>query len=96
MLFPDMNRTSAKRQINRAARNLRDKGLLDDRWNVTVQAEHHHLWRDADHLANPRSRSDVGNTSLREYVVGSLRTYSCQFSSAISMNWACTWSAANG
>jgi hypothetical protein len=77
MMFPDMNRTSAKRQINRAAKNLRDKGLLDDRWNVTVQAEHHHLWRDADHLANPRSRSDVGLLSLREFVFATLGGYEC-------------------
>jgi biotin operon repressor len=81
MLFPEMNRASAKRQINRAAKNLRDKGLLDDRWNVTVQPEHHHYWRDADHLANPRSRSDCGEDSLREYVLGSLKHngYECYY-----------------
>ena len=79
MLFPEMNRASAKRQINRAAKNLRDKGLLDHRWNVTVQKEHHHLWRDADHLANPRSRSDVGLVSLREHVLDCLEGYECQF-----------------
>jgi hypothetical protein len=77
MLFPDMNRASAKRQINRAAKNLRDKGLLDHRWNVTVQKEHYHLWRDADHLANPRSRSDVEYASLREKVLDSLDGYEC-------------------
>ena len=35
MRFPEMNRASAKRQINRAAKNLREKGLLDHRWNVS-------------------------------------------------------------
>jgi len=77
MLFPEMNRASAKRQINRAAKNLRDKGLLDDRWNVTVQPEHYHYWRDADHLANPRSRSEVGGDSLREYILDRLNGYEC-------------------
>jgi hypothetical protein len=72
MLFPDMNRTSAKRQVNRAAKNLREKGLLDDSWNVTIEETHHHYWRDADQLVNPRSRSDVEMESLREYVLACL------------------------
>jgi hypothetical protein len=79
MLFPDMDRASAKRQINRAAKNLRDKGLLDGRWNITVQKEHHHLWRDADHLANPRSQSEVGRKSLREYILDYLENYECYY-----------------
>jgi hypothetical protein len=79
MLFPDLSRPSAKRQVNRAAKNLRDKGLLDDQWNVTIQQEHHRYWRDADQLVNPRSRSDVGYVSLREYVTGSLGNYQCQY-----------------
>ena len=79
MLFPELQRPSAKRQVNRAAKNLRDKGLLDERWEVTIQKEHHHYWRDADHLANPRSRSDVGFFSLREYVLDNLGNYHCQF-----------------
>ena len=37
MMFPAMNPLSAKRQINRAAKNLRALGLLDDRWNITVE-----------------------------------------------------------
>ena len=70
MLFPEMHRDSAKRQINRAARSLREKGLLDDGWNVTVQEAHFHYWRDADHFLNPRSRTEVDQGSLRTYVVG--------------------------
>jgi len=77
MLFPDMNRASAKRQINRAAKNLRDKGLLDGRWNITVQKEHYHLWRDADQLANPRSRSEAGLVSLRECFLDYMEDYEC-------------------
>jgi uncharacterized protein YbdZ (MbtH family) len=79
MLFPEMDRASAKRQINRAAKNLRDKGLLDGRWNITLQKEHYHLWRDADHLANPRSRSEVGRKSLREYILDYLENYECYY-----------------
>ena len=95
MLFPEMNRASAKRQINRAAKNLRDKGLLDHRWNVTVQKEHHHLWRDADHLANPRSRSDVGLVSLREHVLDCLESYECHVLLRQSVSrWACTLTVA--
>ena len=44
-----------------------------------TEKEHHHLWRDADHLANPRSRSDVASVSLREHIVDCLEHYSCQF-----------------
>jgi len=66
---------------NRAVKDylaeLREKGLLDDRWNVTVRPEHHHYWRDADHLANPRSRSEVGYASLRECVLDCLNGYEC-------------------
>jgi hypothetical protein len=78
MLFPDLKRESGKRQVNRAAKSLRDKGLLDDRWNVTIEETHYHLWRDADHLANPRSRSDVGYASLRESVTDTLTEVSYQ------------------
>ena len=77
MLFPEMSRASAKRQINRAAKNLRDKGLMDHRWNITVEKEHYHLWRDADHLANPRSRSDGGLRSLRDLILDYLEGYEC-------------------
>ena len=66
-----------KRQINRAAKNLRDKGLMDHRWNITVEKEHYHLWRDADHLANPRSRSDGGSRSLRDLILDYLEGYEC-------------------
>jgi hypothetical protein len=79
MLFPELKRASAKRQVNRAAKNLRDKGLLDEQWNVTVEKEHHGLWRDADHLANPRSRSEVEGMTLRQYVVDALDGYQCRF-----------------
>jgi hypothetical protein len=78
MLFPEMNRASAKRQVNRAAKNLRDKGLMDCRWNITVRQEHQHLWRDADHLANPRSRSEVGLRSLRDLILDYLEGYEYQ------------------
>ena len=77
MLFPEMSRASAKRQTNRAAKNLRDKGLMDHRWNISVQKEHLHLWRDADHLANPRSRSDVGLVSLRYHILDCMENYEC-------------------
>jgi hypothetical protein len=79
MLFPDLSRLTAKRQVNRAAKNLRDKGLLDGQWNVTIGEGHQGYWRDADQLANPRSRSDVPYANLRECVLGSLQQYQCQF-----------------
>jgi hypothetical protein len=79
MLYPNLKRSSAKRQVNRAAKNLREKGLLGNDWEITIQKEHHRYWRDADHLINPRSRSDVGYVSLRKYVVDILKDYQCQY-----------------
>ena len=79
MMFPAMNPLSAKRQINRAAKNLRAMGLLDDQWNITLQEEHHHLWRDAEELVNPRIKKDVGYPNSREYLLECLRKYDCRF-----------------
>ena len=80
MLFPNLKRESRKREVNRGIENLRKKGLLDECGKVTIEEKHHHLWRDADHLANPRSRSDVGYASLRELVVDALAdaSYQCK------------------
>ena len=79
MLFPELQRSSAKRQVNRAAKNLREKGLVGNDWDITIQNEHYHYWRDADQLVNPRSRSDVGYVKLRKYVVEILKDYQCQY-----------------
>ena len=80
MLFPNLKRESRKREVNRGIENLRKKGLLDECGKVTIEEKHHHLWRDADHLANPRSRSDLGYASLRELVVDALAdaSYQCK------------------
>ena len=43
------------------------------------EEKHHHLWRDADHLANPRSRSAILDyASLREIFIDCLGNYQCQ------------------
>ena len=82
MMFLAMKPSSAKRQVNRAAQNLRALGLLDDRWNLTMQERHHDLWRDADKLISRRSRSDVGYLSSREYVSNCMKNFDCQFYSS--------------
>lgn len=79
MMFPAMKADSAKRQINRAAENLRALGLLDDRWNITLQEKHYHLWRDAEELVNRRIKTDVGYPNSREYVLDCLHKYDCRF-----------------
>lgn len=79
MMFPAMKADSAKRQINRAAENLRALGLLDDRWNITLQEKHYHLWRDAEELVNLRIKTDVGYRNSREYVLACLKEHDCRF-----------------
>jgi hypothetical protein len=79
MMFPAMKADSAKKQVNRAAENLRALGLLDDQWNITLQEEHHHLWRDAEELVNPHVKTDVGYRNSREYVLACLKNHDCRF-----------------
>ena len=78
--FCDETCLHAKRQVNRAAENLRALGLLDEPdGNTTPRKKHHHLWRDAEELVNPRIKKDVGYPNSREYLLECLRKYDCLF-----------------